>query len=119
MATFPESLISNFQALSLGQRLGVVVVLALAIATIPMLMMLGKQPELVVLFSQLDSEDTRAIILRQGYGGPPKLYAKVEACVLRCNSAGKAAWLVGSIQTPAMSSTSSRPIGRRASIPAG
>lgn len=69
MATFPESLISNFQALSLVQRLGVVVVLALAIATIPMLMMLGKQPELVVLFSQLDSEDTRAIIQELGKQG--------------------------------------------------
>jgi len=69
MATFSESLISNFQALTLGQRLGVVVVLALAIATIPMLMMLGKEPELVVLFSQLDSEDTRAIIQELGKQG--------------------------------------------------
>lgn len=43
--------------------------LALAIATIPMLMMLGKEPELVVLFSQLDSEDTRAIIQELGKQG--------------------------------------------------
>jgi flagellar M-ring protein FliF len=69
MATFSESLINNFQALTLGQRIGVVVVLALAIATIPMLMMLGKEPELVVLFSQLDSEDTRAIIQELGKQG--------------------------------------------------
>ncbi len=66
MATFSESLINNFQALTLGQRIGVVVVLALAIATIPMLLMLGKEPEMVVLFSQLDSEDTRAIIQELG-----------------------------------------------------
>ena len=69
MATFSESLFNNFQALTLGQRIGVVVVLALAIATIPMLMMLGKEPELVVLFSQLDSEDTRAIIQELGKQG--------------------------------------------------
>ncbi len=69
MATFSESLIANFQALTLGQRLGVVVVLALAIATIPMLLLLGKEPELVVLFSQLDSEDTRAIIQELGKQG--------------------------------------------------
>ena len=69
MATFPESLSTNFQALTLGQRVGVVVVLALAIATIPMLMILGKEPELVVLFSQLDSDDTRAIIQELGKQG--------------------------------------------------
>ena len=69
MATFSESLIANFGALTLGQRLGVVVVLALAIATIPMLLLLGKEPELVVLFSQLDSEDTRAIIQELGKQG--------------------------------------------------
>jgi len=69
MVTFSESLSNNFQALTLGQRIGVVVVLALAIATIPLLMMLGKEPELVVLFSQLDSEDTRAIIQELGKQG--------------------------------------------------
>ena len=69
MGTFSESLTNNFQALTMGQRIGVVVVLALAIATIPMLMMLGKEPELVVLFSQLDSEDTRAIIQELGKQG--------------------------------------------------
>ncbi len=69
MATFADSLSGNFQALTLGQRIGVVVVLALAIATIPMLMLLGKEPELVVLFSQLDSDDTRAIIQELGRQG--------------------------------------------------
>jgi len=69
MATFSESLINNFQALTIGQRIGVVVVLALAIATIPMLMIMGKEPELVVLFSQLDSNDTRAIIQELGKQG--------------------------------------------------
>lgn len=69
MATFSESLITNFQALTLGQRIGVVVVLALAIATIPMLFIVGKTPELVVLYSQLDPEDTRAIIQELGKQG--------------------------------------------------
>ena len=69
MATFPESLVNNFQALTLGQRLGVVVVLALAIATIPLLMIMGKEPELVVLFSHLDSDDTRAVIQELGKQG--------------------------------------------------
>ena len=69
MATFPESLITNFQALTLNQRIGVVVVSALAIATIPLLLLMGKEPELVVLFSQLDSDDTRAIIQELGKQG--------------------------------------------------
>ena len=69
MATFSESLVNNFQALTLGQRLGVVVVLALAIATIPLLMIMGKEPELVVLFSHLDSDDTRAVIQELGKQG--------------------------------------------------
>ena len=69
MATLAESLITNFQSLTLGQRIGVVVVLALAIATIPLLMIIGKEPELVVLFSQLDSQDTRAIIQELGKQG--------------------------------------------------
>ena len=34
-----------------------------------MLLILGKEPELVVLFSQLDSEDTRAIIQELGKQG--------------------------------------------------
>ncbi len=69
MATFPDSLVANFQALTLGQRLGVIVVLALALATIPMLLLLGKEPELVVLFSQLEADDTRAIIQELGKQG--------------------------------------------------
>src|SRR5210317_1953286 len=69
MATFSESLITNFQSLTLSQRIGVVVVLALAIATLPLLMIIGKEPELVVLFSQLDSQDTRAIIQELGKQG--------------------------------------------------
>ena len=69
MATFAESVTGNFQSLTLGQRIGVVVVLALALASIPLLMLLGKEPELVVLFSQLDAEDTRAIIQELGKQG--------------------------------------------------
>lgn len=69
MATLTESLLSNFQALPLPQRIGVVVVLALALATIPMLMMMGKEPELVVLFSQLNPDDTRAIVQELGKQG--------------------------------------------------
>jgi flagellar M-ring protein FliF len=62
----PESLLKNFQALTQYQRIGVVVVMALAIATIPVLMMVGKAPDLVVLFSQLEPDDTRAIIQELG-----------------------------------------------------
>ena len=69
MATLSESLLSNFQALTLTQRIGVVVVLALALATIPMLMIMGKEPELVVLFSQLNPDDTRAIVQELGKQG--------------------------------------------------
>ncbi|MEO8327363.1 MAG: flagellar basal-body MS-ring/collar protein FliF, partial [Nitrospirota bacterium] len=64
-----DSLLGNFQALTLTQRIGVVVVVALALATIPMLMMVGKTPELVILFSQLNPDDTRAIIQELGKQG--------------------------------------------------
>jgi flagellar M-ring protein FliF len=69
MATLAESLVTNFQTLTLSQRIGVVVLLALAIATIPLLLIIGKEPELVVLFSKLDSQDTRAIIQELGKQG--------------------------------------------------
>lgn len=69
MATISESLLSNFHALSLNQRIGVVVVLALVLATIPLLMIMGKAPEFVVLFSQLNPDDTRAIVQELGKQG--------------------------------------------------
>ncbi|MGE0472573.1 MAG: flagellar basal-body MS-ring/collar protein FliF [Nitrospirales bacterium] len=62
----PESLLKNFQALTPTQRIGVVVVLALALATIPVLMMMGKEPTLVVLYSHLEPDDTRSIIQELG-----------------------------------------------------
>ncbi|MCA9474735.1 MAG: flagellar M-ring protein FliF [Nitrospira sp.] len=62
----PDSLLRNFQALNLTQRIGVVVVLALALATIPVLMMMGKEPDLVVLYSHLEPDDTRAIVQELG-----------------------------------------------------
>ncbi len=66
MPTLPESLVSNFQNLTLGQRIGVIAVLALGLATIPLLMLMGKEPELVILYSQLNPDDTRAIIQELG-----------------------------------------------------
>jgi flagellar M-ring protein FliF len=69
MATLSESLLNNFQSLTVAQRIGVVVVLALALATIPMLMMMGKAPEMVILFSQLNPDDTRAIVQELGKQG--------------------------------------------------
>src|SRR5918994_3443416 len=69
MTTLSESFLRNFQSLTLAQRIGVVVVLALALATIPMLTMMGKEPEMVVLFSQLNPDDTRAIVQELGKQG--------------------------------------------------
>jgi flagellar M-ring protein FliF len=69
MATLTDSLLGNFQSLSMTQRIGVVAVLALALSTIPVLMMMGKAPELVVLFSQLNPDDTRAIVQELGKQG--------------------------------------------------
>jgi flagellar M-ring protein FliF len=69
MATWADSLLLNFQALPLPQRIGVVVVLAVALTTIPMLMIMGKAPEMVVLFSQLNPDDTRAIVQELGRQG--------------------------------------------------
>lgn len=61
-----DSLFRNFQTLALTQRIGVVVVLALALAALPVLMIMGKAPDLVVLYSQLEADDTRAIIQELG-----------------------------------------------------
>ncbi len=69
MATFTDTIITNFQALTLAQRIGAIVVLAFALATVPLLMMIGKEPELVVLFSQLEPDDTRAIVQELGKMG--------------------------------------------------
>jgi len=62
----PDSLLKNFQALTMTQRVGVIVLLALALATIPVLMMMGREPDLVVLYSQLEPPDTRSIIQELG-----------------------------------------------------
>ena len=45
------------------QRVGVLMLLALAIAAIPVLALMGKEPDMVVLFSKLDPEDVQAIVM--------------------------------------------------------
>ncbi|GJL53267.1 MAG: flagellar M-ring protein [Nitrospirales bacterium] len=59
--TLPETILHNFQALTMPQRVGLVVVLALGIAVIPVLALMGKEPDMGVLFADLEREDVQAI----------------------------------------------------------
>ena len=51
----------NFQRLPTIQRMGLLVLLALAIAAIPVLMLMGREPDMTVLFSNLEDGDVQAI----------------------------------------------------------
>ncbi|WP_454061240.1 flagellar basal-body MS-ring/collar protein FliF [Candidatus Nitrospira salsa] len=62
--TLPETILHNFQALSMPQRVGLVVLLALGIAVIPVLGLMGKEPDMGVLFADLEREDVQAIVAK-------------------------------------------------------
>jgi len=51
----------NFQRLTSIQRMGLLTLLALGLAAIPVLMLLGREPDMTVLFSNLDDADVQAI----------------------------------------------------------
>lgn len=51
----------NFQRLTSVQRMGLLTLLALAIAAIPVLMLMGREPDMTVLFSNLEDADVQAI----------------------------------------------------------
>ena len=55
----------------MAQRIGVLVVLAFAIAAIPVLALLGQEPDLSVLFSDLEQEDMQAIVTNLDRQGIP------------------------------------------------
>jgi len=59
--TLPETILHNFLGLSLPQRVGILAVLALGLAAIPVLMLMGRDPDMAVLFSKLEPEDVQAI----------------------------------------------------------
>ena len=58
----PETILHNFRALTLVQRMGVLVLLALGIAVLPILALTGSEAQKSVLFSNLEPEDVQAII---------------------------------------------------------
>ncbi|MDT7041920.1 flagellar basal-body MS-ring/collar protein FliF [Candidatus Nitronereus thalassa] len=51
----------NFQRLTSIQRMGLLALLALGIAAIPVLMLMGREPDMSVLFSNLEDGDVQAI----------------------------------------------------------
>ena len=55
----------------MAQRIGVSVLLAFAIAAIPILALMGKEPDLSVLFSDLEREDVQAIVMHLDRQGVP------------------------------------------------
>ncbi|MCA9471630.1 MAG: flagellar M-ring protein FliF [Nitrospirales bacterium] len=69
--SLPETILHNFQSLTMPQRIGLVVVLALGIAVIPVLALMGKDPEMGVLFSKLEREDVQAIVSKLDRQGIP------------------------------------------------
>ncbi len=52
---------ANFQRLTSIQRMGLLTLLALGIAAIPVLMLMGREPDMTVLFSNLEDGDVQAI----------------------------------------------------------
>ncbi|RMH36111.1 MAG: flagellar M-ring protein FliF [Nitrospirae bacterium] len=69
LTSFPDVLLQNFRKLTPIQRVGSLALLALAIAVIPALALMGREPDMAVLFSNLDPEDAQAIVAtlnRQG-----------------------------------------------------
>ena len=56
-----ENAKENFQRLTSIQRMGLLVLLALGIAAIPVLMLIGREPDMTVLFSNLEDADVQAI----------------------------------------------------------
>lgn len=62
LATLGKNIQDNFQALSPAQRMGLVALLAFGLAAIPVLLMMGQEPDMVVLYSQLEEEDVQAIV---------------------------------------------------------
>ena len=69
--TLPDIILHNFRSLTMPQRVGVLVVLALGIAVIPILALMGREPDMSVLFSNLEQEDVQAIVLNLDRQGVP------------------------------------------------
>lgn len=62
--SIPQNIIRNFQRLSPQKRMGLIALLALGIAVIPVLLLMGREPEMSVLFSNLEKDDVDAIVSR-------------------------------------------------------
>ena len=69
--SLPDTILENFQALTMAQRVGLVVVLALGIAVIPVLALMGKEPDMGVLFANLEREDVQGIVANLDQQGIP------------------------------------------------
>ena len=63
-AAIVENVKQNFERLTMPQRLGLVVLLAFGLAAIPVLFLVGQEPELAVLFSNMEEADVQAIMTR-------------------------------------------------------
>jgi len=59
-----ENIKQNFERLTMPQRLGLVVLLAFGLASVPVLFLIGQEPELAVLFSNMEDGDVQAIMTR-------------------------------------------------------
>ncbi|MGB0909397.1 MAG: flagellar basal-body MS-ring/collar protein FliF [Nitrospirales bacterium] len=69
--TLPDTILYNFMALTMPQRIGLVLLLALGIAVIPMLALMGKEPDMGVLFANLEQGDVQAILSNLDRQGIP------------------------------------------------
>jgi flagellar M-ring protein FliF len=74
LTSLPENISRNFQQLSPVQRIGVLFLLALGIAVIPVLMLMGRDPDITILLNNVEEEDVQAIVSRlDGQGVPYQL----------------------------------------------
>ena len=74
LSSLPENISQNFQRLTPVQRIGLLFFLAVGMAVIPVLLIMGSEPDMSVLFSNVQEEDVQVIVSRlEGQNVPYQL----------------------------------------------
>ncbi len=64
LSSIVQNVKQNFERLTMPQRMGLIVLLAFGIAAVPVLFLVGQEPDLAVLFTNMEDEDVQAIMTR-------------------------------------------------------
>ncbi|MCZ6800956.1 MAG: hypothetical protein O7F12_10755, partial [Nitrospirae bacterium] len=74
LSSLPENISQNFQRLTPVQRIGLLFFLAVGMAVIPVLLIMGSEPDMSVLFSNVQEKDVQVIVSRlEGQNVPYQL----------------------------------------------